>query len=129
MRKRIKQPSVLSMVERIYESALSVASLLSTAMHVQWITPLATGADNFPTAGRYLAGGTVCSRMPTTSRPLAGIEYPTKAQSREELRCMWARSIQCLAYPPVLSFFHPRAKLWSTSIHDIEQIAIMEVTR
>ena len=129
MRKRIKQPSVLSMVERIYESALIVASLLSTAMHVQWITPVATGADNFPTAGRYLAGGTVCSRMPTISLPLAGVEDPAKAQSREELRRMWARSIQCLAYPPVLSFFYPRAKPGSTLIHDIEQIAIMEVTR
>ena len=116
-------------VAKINEPALSVASLLSTAMHVQWITPVATGADNFPTAGRYLAGGTVCSRMSTISLPLAGVEDPAKAQSREELRRMWARSIRCLAYPPVLSFIHPRAKPGSTLIHDIEQIAIMEVTR
>lgn len=129
MRKRIKQPSVLSRVERINGPALSVASLLETAMHVQWITPQPNGADNCPATGSCLAGGTVCSRMSTISLPLAGVEDPAKAQSREELRRMWARSIRCLAYPPVLSFIHPRAKPGSTLIHDIEQIAIMEVTR
>lgn len=129
MRKRIKQPSVLSKVERINEPALTVGSLLATAMHVRWITPQPNGADNCPATGSCLAGGTVCSRMPTISLPLAGVEDPAKAQSREGLRRMGARSVQCLAYPPVLSFFHPRARPWSTLIHDIEQIAIMEVTR
>ena len=129
MRKRIKQPAVLSRVERINGPALSVASLLATAMHVQWITPQPNGADNCPATGSCLAGGTVCSRMPTISLPLAGVEDPAKAQSGEELRRMWERSIQWLAYPPVLSFLHPRAKPGSTLIHNIEQIAIMEVTR
>lgn len=125
MRKRIKQPGVQSRVERINAPALTFALLLATSTHVQWITPRPNGADNRPAAGSCLAGGTVCSRMPTISLPLAGVEDPAKVQ----LRRMWARSIQCLAYALVLSFFHPRARSWSTLIHDIEQIAIMEVTR
>ena len=128
MRKRIKQPSVLSRVERINGPALTLALLLATATHVQWITPQPSCGDNCPAPGSCFSASTICSPTPPNARATS-VEDPAKGQSREELRRMWARSIQCLAYPPVLSFFHPRAKPGSTLIHDIEQIAIMEVTR